>query len=325
LCKGENQVVAIDSSQLQPLSNQALILENAEIKLMIRPDLGGRIDQLQDLQTGKKWLWHPEGYDEDKSRLLEVGASFDENWTGGWDEVFPNDAAGEFQGHHLVDHGELWSQSWEVTESTKLGVTMRYVCQTVPVTVTKNIRISATKPKAAIVYTFQNQTDETIPFLLKHHAAIAIEPGDEIVLPDCLIEPVTLDFSRIIGQQQQTRFPKALTAEGTEINIKQVPPRSSQLQEFFYSSNLAAGHCGIRSMKSKSALIMRFHTAEFPYVWMFQSFGGWRNHYVVVVEPCTTMPYDLKVACENGTVAYLKPQETQTRSLMVTLQRSDRA
>jgi len=318
-------VVAIDSSQLQPLSNQALILENAEIKLMIRPDLGGRIDQLQDLQTGKKWLWHPEGYDEDKSRLLEVGASFDENWTGGWDEVFPNDAAGEFQGHHLVDHGELWSQSWEVTESTKLGVTMRYVCQTVPVTVTKNIRISATKPKAAIVYTFQNQTDETIPFLLKHHAAIAIEPGDEIVLPDCLIEPVTLDFSRIIGQQQQTRFPKALTAEGTEINIKQVPPRSSQLQEFFYSSNLAAGHCGIRSMKSKSALIMRFHTAEFPYVWMFQSFGGWRNHYVVVVEPCTTMPYDLKVACENGTVAYLKPQETQTRSLMVTLQRSDRA
>jgi len=318
-------VVAIDSSQLQPLSNQALILENAEIKLMIRPDLGGRIDQLQDLQTGKKWLWHPEGYDEDKSRSLEVGASFDENWTGGWDEVFPNDAAGEFQGHHLVDHGELWSQSWEVTESTKLGVTMRYVCQTVPVTVTKNIRISATKPKAAIVYTFQNQTDETIPFLLKHHAAIAIEPGDEIVLPDCLIEPVTLDFSRIIGQQQQTRFPKALTAEGTEINIKQVPPRSSQLQEFFYSSNLAAGHCGIRSMKSKSALIMRFHTAEFPYVWMFQSFGGWRNHYVVVVEPCTTMPYDLKVACENGTVAYLKPQETQTRSLMVTLQRSDRA
>jgi hypothetical protein len=75
-------------------------------------------------------------------------------------------------------------------------------------------------------------------------------------------------------------------------------------------------------MKSKSALVMRFDTAEFPYVWMFQSFGGWHDHYVVVVEPCTTMPYDLNVACENGTIAYLQPQETQTRSLMITLQRS---
>jgi hypothetical protein len=73
-------------------------LENTEIRLTLRPDLGGRIDQLEDLQTGHSWLWHPSHYGPDTTRSLAVGASFDDHWTGGWDEVFPNDAAGEFQG-----------------------------------------------------------------------------------------------------------------------------------------------------------------------------------------------------------------------------------
>lgn len=51
---------------------------------------------------------------------------------------------------------------------------------------------------------------------------------------------------------------------------------------------------------------MKFDTASFPYVWMFQSYGGWRGHYVVVVEPCTTLPSDLEEACRNGTVALLQ-------------------
>ncbi|WP_414590018.1 hypothetical protein [Scytonema sp. PCC 10023] len=79
-----------------------ITLLNSEIKLTIRPDLGGRIDQLQDLQTEHQWLWHPKGYDESQTRTLAFLSSFDDNWTGGWDEIFPNDAAGVFQGRHLV-------------------------------------------------------------------------------------------------------------------------------------------------------------------------------------------------------------------------------
>lgn len=80
---------------------QVLTLENAEIRLTIRPDLGGRIDQLEDLQTRHAWLWHPSHYAPETTRSLAVGASFDDQWTGGWDEVFPNDAAGFFR-------GEIW-------------------------------------------------------------------------------------------------------------------------------------------------------------------------------------------------------------------------
>ncbi|MDX2229634.1 MAG: DUF4432 family protein [Leptolyngbyaceae cyanobacterium bins.349] len=296
-----------------------LILANANLRLVIRPDLGGRIDQLQDCRTGYNWLWHPAGYDANQSRSLPIGAAFDDHWTGGWDEIFPNDAAGEFQGWNLVDHGELWSQAWTVTHAEERSLTMQYQCQTVPVAVEKTITIAELAPVAQIQYTFQNQSDREIPFLFKQHCAIAIQPGDEIVLPDCLIEPAFLEFSKMIGQPGKTQFPTAIAADGREVDLRFTPPPSSQLQEFYYSSNLAQGECGIRNQQTQSTLLLQFDTADFPYVWLFQSYGGWRDFYMLVLEPCTTLPYDLELACQHGTVARLAPHATQTRQLTVNI------
>ncbi|NEQ27260.1 MAG: DUF4432 family protein [Microcoleus sp. SIO2G3] len=194
-------------------------------------------------------------------------------------------------------------------------------CQTVPVTVTKSIALHPTKAEFRIDYELQNHSDETVPFLLKQHCAIAIEENDEILLPDCAIEPVALGFSKIIGQEGKTPFPKAIGADGQEVDLRFVPSRSSQLQEFYYSSNLAKGECGIRNARTGTTLRMQFSLTDFPYVWVFQSYGGWQDHYVLVMEPCTTMPYDLEVAYQNGTIAQLAPRSIQHLSLTVELQR----
>jgi galactose mutarotase-like enzyme len=300
---------------------QVLTLDNSEIRLTIRPDMGGRIDQIEDRHTGHFWLWHPPHYTADATRSLPIGASFDDQWTGGWDEVFPNDAAGLFQGRNLVDHGELWSQRWQVVNRSPRSITLRYQCQTVPVRVEKTIQLDPQRPEAQLIYWFENQSDEQLPFLFKQHAAIAIEAGDEILLPDCWVEPAFLEFSKMIGQPGKTRFPNAIAANGEAIDLRRVPPPSSQLQEFYYSSDLSRGYCGVRHQRTQSALLMTFDLADFPYVWMFQSYGGWRDHYVVVVEPCTTMPSDLEEACRRQTVAWLPPQTKQRRLLTLQLQR----
>jgi galactose mutarotase-like enzyme len=304
-----------------PEFNNAIVLENSEIQLLIRPDLGGRIDQLYDKQVNHAWLWHPPEYDDAQTRTLPLGSSFDESWTGGWDEIFPNDVPGEFQGYSHVDHGELWSQEWKILEQSPMSLRLRLQCRTVPVLVEKTISLHQTQPEFQIAYQFENLSNAEIPFLFKHHAAIAIEDGDALLLPDCLIEPVVLDFSRIIGREGKTRFPMALDAQGNEVDLSRIRDRESQLQEFFYSSELAVGECGIRNERSQTALKMRFDTADFPYVWMFQSYGGWRDFYVVIVEPCTTIPYDLDAACKNGTVAIVRSGETQHRNLSVVIER----
>jgi len=298
----------------------AVTLENFAMRLAVRPDLGGRIDQIEDCKTGHSWLWHPANYEPEATRSLSLDASFDAAWAGGWDEMFPNDAAGSFQGRNLVDHGELWSQRWEVLECSPLKIRLGYQCQTVPVRVEKTIRLEPNAPQARLVYEFENQSGEQIPFLLKLHAAIAIEAGDEILLPDCWVEPAFPEFSTVIGQPGKTRFPWAIAPNGETVDLRVVPPVSSKLREFYYSSDLARGYCGIRNQRTQSALLMAFDTADFPYVWMFQSFGGWCDRYVVVVEPCTTMPSDLEEACRQQTVSILHPHETQRRVLTFELQ-----
>jgi galactose mutarotase-like enzyme len=302
---------------------QTFTLANGELSLALRPDLGGRIDQITDLKMGRDWIWHPSHYLPGGMRSLPVGACFDDHWSGGWDEVFPNDVAGPFQGRDLVDHGELWSQPWEIVDSSPLGLTLGYQCQTVPVRVEKKIQLDAHSPQATMSYRFHNQSADRIPFLFKHHAAIAIEPGDEILLPDCWVEPAFLEFSKIIGQPGKTRFPRAYGPQGDVVDLRLIPPPESQLQEFYYSSGLSRGYCGLRHRRSQSALIMTFDPADFPYVWMFQSYGGWQGHYVVVVEPCTTLPSDLDTACREQTVAWLPPHGTDQRQLTFTLQRDE--
>jgi galactose mutarotase-like enzyme len=304
-------------------AERIFILENGQIKLTIRPDLGGRIDQIQDVKTEREWLWHPADYTLAEARSLPIGASFDEHWSGGWDEIFPNDVAGKFQDYQLVDHGELWSQKWQVVATTAFSIKLKYQCQTIPVTVEKIVQLDPKRPEANILYQFHNQSDRVIPFLFKQHAAIAIEAGDEILLPDCWIEPAFLEFSKIIGQAGKTRFPNALAADGQEIQVQFIPPPSSKLQEFYYSSELAIGQCGIRHQRSQSSLIMQFDTTDFPFVWVFQSYGGWRDHYVLVMEPATTMPADLEIACDQGTAAQLQPQSIHQRRLTFRLERDE--
>lgn len=294
-------------------------LENPFMRVSVRPDLGGRIDQITDRRTGRDWLWHPSHYDSNQTRSLTVGSSFDQHWTGGWDEVFPNDAAGHFQGRNLVDHGELWSQSWQVIEQSGRGVKMAIHCQTVPAAFEKTLVLDEKEPTLRIHYLIRNLSDETVPFLLKLHPAIAIEEGDELLMPSCQVEPVELGFSRIIGRPGLTRFPKALGADGSEVFINRMLARSSQSREFFYCSDLERGECGVKNARTGSALMMRFDRTHFPFVWSFMSFGGFDGHYVLVLEPCTTKPYDLAAAWQQGTVAVLPPSDVTELDLEVHL------
>lgn len=295
-----------------------ITLENGHLVLTIRPDLGGRIESLVDRRTGRTWLWHPDGY-EPAPRTLPVGASFDDTWTGGLDEVFPNDAAGRFHGLDLVDHGELWSQAWEVLEASPRRSAMRRACVTVPVVVEKAIDVDPDRPEARLRYRLDHRGDTPLPFLFKLHAAVRVAAGDRLLLPACTVEPVTLDFSTLVGRAEPTPWPTARDASGETIRLDRVPPREANAQEFLYASGLEDGVCGVEDGRGHGALVLRFDRQAFPYVWLFQTYGRWRGHYVVVLEPATTMPYDLHEAVARGTCAVLAPRSTLALDVAVSL------
>ena len=101
--------------------------------------------------------------------------------------------------------------------------------------------------------------------------------------------------------------------------MRQVPAPSSQQQEFVYVRNLPEPWCGIEDPGANAALHMNFDSSAFPYVWLFLTYGGWRDLYTAVLEPCTNMPKDLAEAVRAGQSAILLPGEVFATTVAVTL------
>lgn len=272
------------------------ILESQYLRVDIRPDLGGRIDQIRDSRTGKDWLWHPRDYDG-AARSLPLGASFDEHWSGGFDEIFPSDAACHFEGRDLPVHGELWSQPWELAQASERELTLVRRCLSVPVIARKKIAIDETS-RLRITYSLENLDQKPISFLFKLHPALAIEAGDEIMLPRCRVKPVDQNFSGLLQGDDWRCF--------QETPLSQVLGSEARTQEFVYCKDLEDGWFGLKNSRTGSKLTMRFDRGRLPYFWLFQIYGGWRDHHVLVAEPSTNMPWDLNDALRCGSCGRLE-------------------
>lgn len=281
----------------------------------IDPKRGGAITGIRSASTGDEWIYF------DPKRRPE-GASlenYDEVWCGGFEELFPNDAAGMIDGRSLRDHGELWQQPWDVIRQHELGVTLSFTCSTVPAVITKEIRLNADSPSVSIEYSIQNKSGDTFPYLFKLHPAMRIEAGDTIVLPGGMVTPVSLDFSTIIGSEGPFSWPMVKDRSNAEADLSVIPEQKLGHQEFIYVKDLPDGSCGLKRKTTGEEFIIDFPQEIFPYTWMFMALGGWREYYTVVLEPCTNFPKDMTTAIANGTCAVMKPNEQRTFSINISV------
>lgn len=308
---------------------QKVRISNSALSLSVLPERGGRIEELIDRRTGRDWAWHPRGYlPTAEPRELPPGAGFDENWEGGWDDIFPNDAAADFQGFELVDHGELWSRPWQLIEHTDSGMQLSLLCRTVPVSVEKRITLEPYVPalsgqtaaRIKLSYSIRNLSDRTLPFLFKLHPAIPVEPGDRILMPRAVLEPVEPSFSSIAGVPGPSEYPFVRNESGGKTRMDLVPSSwEKPQQEFLYSSGLHEPWCGVHNVRTSTTLRIDFNPEEIPFVWLFMSYGLWRGHTVVMPEPCTNKPWDLHSAMARGSCARLAPRETRELEFRVSL------
>src|SRR5262245_60270164 len=101
-------------------------LQNDLICLDVLPELGAKIYNFVSKPSGRNLLWHNPHITPARNAF---GASFDDNWSGGWDELLPNDLpCADPEGDLLPDHGEFWAQAahWDVLQSGKDCVEVRF-------------------------------------------------------------------------------------------------------------------------------------------------------------------------------------------------------
>lgn len=252
------------------------VLANDKLKITLWPHLGGRIESFFDQRTGKEWMWHSPGH-APLSRSIGIGASYDERWSGGWDETFPNAAPGLIGRRRLPIMGELWSQPWRVVETTPFGLKLRYPCKTIPVQVTKTITLHQEKARLHVSYSIFNESSEPVPYYLQLNPSVAVDPGDSVVLPD-----------------------------GSQRSISQVDGFDLTRAEGFEE-----GILGVRNRSSHSMLRLRFDARDFPVVDVKESYGGWRGQSVVVPRIATGSSGDVAVQHAMGRALTLTPHETR--------------
>ena len=297
----------------------ALSIANAKVAFVVIPQLGGRVWEATDISRRQQWIWHREDV-----RLAAVppGSSYDDVWAGGWEELFPNDAAGHFEGRVMLDHGSWWTTAWTVADMVDgaEGI-IRLVAETqAPRTrCIKEFRLGADSSTLHANYRIESCEHDSFHFLFKQHLPVALSPSCRLVLPGGRITPVDPTFSLLLAPSQDAEWPIALGQGGESIDLSKVPPRSSKTREFVYLTEVPEGWCGVDDHERGAALRMHYDRSVFPFVWLFLTYGGWRNCYTAVLEPCTNMPKDLAAAAEAGRSGYLAPGGIFETRLSVTL------
>ena len=127
-----NRVVQVEGEVLrldfdwQYRGLQVVRLENDLLCIDVLPELGAKIYNFVHKPSGRNLLWHNPTLPPARQHY---GAAYDDNWSGGWDELLPNDLPRAAPGGDLLpDHGEFWSQAadWEVTAASERRIEVRF-------------------------------------------------------------------------------------------------------------------------------------------------------------------------------------------------------
>jgi hypothetical protein len=290
---------------------KTILLENRYLRLTILPEAGGKIWQVIYRPLDEPILWNNPRI---PPRKQPIHARYDDVWSGGWDDLFPNDEGGMGLEDLLPDHGELWTGEWDAfpfQDEGQVGVRLVFVTPISAFRVERTIVLRRDEPHFTVDYTFTNQGASTFPFLWKLHPAFAVSPQHRVDFPAMTVvrEPI---FSGSL-----TDAPMSFAWPGSGgMDLRQVPDSSARAVHFFYGTEMHGGWCGITNRATKLAAALRFDPKVFTSCWLFASHGGWRNLNVVALEPSTGYPFRYQEMIEAGRARKLKPGEKLQTSVL---------
>jgi hypothetical protein len=273
-----------------------LRLENDRLQVDIAPTAGGKITSLIDKSSGYDFLWRNAAL---KLERLTPHSEYDPNFYGGIDELIPNDLPEDLYGVQSPDHGELWTTSMDYRVEND-GIVLSAHLPLSKLRYTRRITLRPGAPYVDLDYKIDNLSGEVRAFLWKMHAALVIEPGDQILCSARTGQVVDLEWSR-----RDTLAPFAWPHVG-DARADVIPPRDGTM-DFFYLYNLETGRMGLHRTDGNLLFEYQFDTAIFPYAWLFASYGGFDGHYVAVLEPCSAMPLSVNAAAKLGQCTVLAP------------------
>ena len=303
---------------------QTILLENRCLRVAVLPEAGGRIWQITYKPLDVDLLWNNPDV---PAACQPMYASYDDAWSGGWDELFPNDEAADLQGLLLPDHGELWTGKWQATPVENEGAVGLHLRTYTPITNFLAEKTLLLRPRSAtleVTYRLTNEGPGPMPFLFKLHPAFAVSSRHRIDFPPMAIRLEPEFTGTLDGAPPIFPWPYA-SVKGATVDLRQIPDVSSKAVHFFYGTGFASGWCGITNQANQLATALRFDPEVFSSCWLFASHGGWRDLNVAVLEPATGYPFRINSMIDEGRAHILGPGKTLETKVLFSVQEGMRS
>jgi galactose mutarotase-like enzyme len=273
------------------------ILENEHVRLVVLPGAGGKIFEFTHKASGRDLLYHNPRV---PVRAPVFGSNFDDWWSGGIDEAFPNGVPVERNGEQLPYIGEAWSLPWDMRQDTSSSLTLTVSGVILPFQLQRRIELRDDEPFARLTYTVSNTGLEPFDFIWGIHAALDVGPATRLLVPATtgVIEESAPDDR--LGPSG-TSYPWAeskITALGLE---------PAGTVDFHYATDLQEGWAAVWDEQLQSGFGITFPRDVFNTAWVWVVDGGWRGLRAVALEPWTSWPADLNAAAEAGRSRRLAP------------------
>jgi hypothetical protein len=288
---------------------RAVVLENRFLRIVVLPEAGAKVWQITYKPFNCDLLWNNS---QIAPARLHAGSLYDDVWSGGWDELFPNDEVAVIDGASYPDHGELWTGEWAsetFSDADSIGVRLRHTTPISLIDVEKTILLRRDCSRIDFHHRFLNQGHARFPFLWKLHPAMAVSPQHRIDFPKMKVVLEPAFMGSLEGAKNSGDWPIITTSEG-DIDLRRVTRAEARKLYFFYGTEMQAGWCAITDTATRLACGVQFDSRIFSCCWLFATYGGWRDHNVAVLEPCTGYPLTFETMKAAGRHRALAPGES---------------
>ena len=299
-------------------SFDALVIDNAVLRLTIVPDLGGKITSIIRLESGHEYLLQPTEL-ERADRARSYGDKFEDYETSGFDECAPTVAAclypeEPFLASRLPDHGDVWCLPSAV-EMVGQQICLTNHLRSLPLRFKKKVRLQENKVR--LDYEVTNLSQSTVKFLWSAHPLLGVEAGAEIMLPK-EVKEVEVGWSaeeRLGKPGDRCSWPEANERSGRMVKLNRIVSPSAGSAEKLFTPRLSQGFCGMFLPREDEGIAFRFDPRLVPFVGIWMCQGGWPTsraikHFTAALEPCFGRPDSLEEAIRRNECAVLRGHES---------------
>lgn len=286
---------------------EAVTLENASCRVDILSGLGAKIYNLIDLATGVNLLWHNP---RQAPVAAPFGSNFDNLWSGGWDEPFPNGGEDAFNGDVQPFLGELWTKPWhsEVVRDGK-GTGVHLWCEGVitPARVEKWLFLDPERPILHEHHRIQNIGTEPFDFMFGVHPALSVSPRHRIDIPARWVEVAESRDGKLGEPGSTHEWPYVTASDGTRVDLRSVMPETALTYGLLYAHGLDDGWIAVSAPDGGPGFGLAFPKEVLSSVWLWLVYGGWRGFHHIAVEPWTSHPTLIHEAKALGRTLQVAP------------------